>query len=353
MNNQTKKEVELTSGSIHPYSNESIHRTGTEIESLQKLAAIVTEFERRIELSYPGSETHPYHNVTQHLRPMCSAAVKIAQGCWEYGLQPNLIRVRAAARGHDALKGMDPLAMGVATEEEAAAQYSFLLLRSLGAPLEFCHGVKEDIEDTHAKAKPRSLEAQIVRAADLSNLAGLYETVLDNTKKLHREFEIISDTKIEYRRFVAKSIGFLDNYFSELIALTPAAFDDCGRSTWHIKSISNLIQMYREEFEKNEVILNLGVSVVPPQFVEVVSKDTLLISTSDCNPITCDPLRLTLPDTGEVLSIPDKSIDMILCKVGTPISQEEITRVLKTNGRVVRIESYPHLEGTLASSHGL
>lgn len=335
MNNQIEREEEQELSGIQSDTEGSLHVPGSHIESLQRLAGIVTEFERRIELAYPGGDTHPYHNVKHHVRPMCRAALKIAQGCWEYGLNPNLPRIRAAARGHDVLKGMDPLAMGVATEEEAAALYSFRLLRSLGAPLEFCHGVKNDIEDTHAKAKPRSLEAQIVRAADLSSLAESYEVVRDNTKRLHRELEIISNTKIEYKQFVAKSIGFLNNYFSELIALTPAAFDESGRSKWHVRSLSNLIQMYQEEFKEGEVILNLGVRTTLEQHV---NEDSLIISTADCDLATCDRLRLTLPSTGQVLSIPDRSMDRILCGAGTTMSQEEMSRVLKPNGITTLVE---------------
>ena len=232
----------------NPEQSQSAHSSHLNLER------IVEKFEEQIVTQYPPSSELPYHNCEHHLLTMRRDAFTLVDRCRKYGLNPDILVVRAAAMGHDAMTGTDPALHGASSPERLAALCSARLLRKLGAPAVFCQAVHDAIEDTEADAVARTLEARIIRAADLFSASRRYDEFLDNTRRLHVEYQRIHRKEIPFEQYVARSLAYLGRFMQEDISLTPLYFDTRGRSAWHVAVASNIVKIFKEYVPKGEVL---------------------------------------------------------------------------------------------------
>lgn len=180
----------------------------------------------------------PYHNFSHALRAL-SAAEVLLDSCERDGVTLDGDVVRWAVLFHDAGYVEDPSLHGCTHREAYAALLAERELLRLGASPDRVALVVEAVLATHADARPSAPEALVVRAADLAEVAGVYERFEENSRLLHEEAELLHGRPLPMDEWCASMRSVLSSYLDEDIRLT-SAHDVDGVSVFHSRALANL-----------------------------------------------------------------------------------------------------------------
>ncbi len=188
----------------------------------------------------------PYHNGF-HALTVYARASDIAGRYIGEGGEANLSLVKWSALLHDTHYAFKrPLGQ---SREEYSASVAERYLHSLGATQDFCVKVGEVIIDgTHRDGHFKTVEAQILRAADLHTFGGEYPEFFAATLALYLEECELTGKRIsfeEWKKNTAKVAAF---YQAQDIHLSSRYYDPSGSSKWHNNLERNL------EFFQDELI---------------------------------------------------------------------------------------------------
>lgn len=186
----------------------------------------------------------PYHNF-KHAKDVAARAEDLIDRCRRHGHDVEADVVRAAAYFHDAGYQDDPEAHGYATKEEHSAAIADRELDELGYGDAFRRKVRDCIIATEQRQDTPSIEAKILRAADLAGLAGDYDQFLESARKLRQEAEALHGEQPDrktWKEQVRKTVEF---YLGQDIRLTPE-HDQDGESVFHRKARENLERFLEE-----------------------------------------------------------------------------------------------------------
>ncbi len=178
----------------------------------------------------------PYHNFSHALKVVkkCEDLIK---RCARYGISVDKKVILIAALFHDVeyektIKGK--------TKEEHSADIARRELLKLGYSKSFIKKVEELILATNYEATPKTPEEKILRAADLSNLAGEYKMFLKNNNLLKKEYEYLNKVSLTKKQWKEKTRNTILYFLSQDIKLTPEHDNKKGKSIFHISALRNI-----------------------------------------------------------------------------------------------------------------
>jgi predicted metal-dependent HD superfamily phosphohydrolase len=202
------------------------------------------ELEAAIERLY--SSALPYHNFG-HALDTLDAADTIISHCKEEGIRVDAQVVYYALLLHDAGFHEDHDTLGYESKEAYSAQLAADLLNQHGVYDKTIEKVSAAILSTHRDGKFFSAEQKAVRAADLSGLAGDYETFRNNSKNLKSEYELLSGKSLTWGEWIDKAAETIRFYLSQEIRLTSYFSNENGESAFHLAVRRNLDQLLEEQ----------------------------------------------------------------------------------------------------------
>ena len=180
-----------------------------------------------------------YHNF-EHAKKVLDKSIEIANRCIEEGIEVDKDVLYIAAIFHDADYIENYKAKGFDSREELSANIAEEFLAKLQMKMDFIQNVKKTIMGTHKDSDFNSIEAKILRAADLSGLAGEYGEFEKNDKLLKQEFEYLNKVEISKEEWKQKTKELIEFYLSQDINLTSKYYDSEGESIFHKKAKENL-----------------------------------------------------------------------------------------------------------------
>jgi len=282
----------------------------------------------------------------------------LAERCRHCGIHVSIEVLVWAALFHDALFGKDPREFGCSTPEELSAKVAAEEMRKLGYLEHMIAAVIDAIKPTNAGVMPVTVEAKILRAADLSRMAGAYSDFREDFDKLAAEFGFEGGWD-----FFWPNLHGMVAYLWPEIRLTPQYWGTNHASEWHTNVARNIIRNYgvlcAERGEEPKVLIEIGPGRLP---ISLFRKHTPLELIIGVEPSQADrkvaavlsvetaKLRnsapeIILPGTADALPIPDDAGDIVMANVALrcpdALSPQELLRVLSlSDGRLEVIESY-------------
>lgn len=140
-----------------------------------------------VEITRPYyEETLEYHNFNGHILGTWESARKIARLCIGSGLAVNLDVIDRSVLFHDA-DVHKPLTKRYPTLERRSAAIARKELRKYGDPEDTILHTSASIISTTYGVKPKSIEAAIIKRADILNIGQDYKTFISNSVRLLRE----------------------------------------------------------------------------------------------------------------------------------------------------------------------
>jgi predicted metal-dependent HD superfamily phosphohydrolase len=211
----------------------------------------------------------PYHNFQHALRAV-EVGLKIANRCEREGLGINRVVVYYALLFHDAGYHLDHKNEGYNTKEEYSAFLAGESLQKAGVNDKIIKLTQKAILATTQSAEFCSIEETIVRVADLSEMAGVYEAFLDNNKKLKEEQELLTGKEIHWEEWKEQTNKVIKFYLSQDIRLTSAYENKNGKSVFHLKAKENLEKFLKEkEGDLKKILSPQQVSAYRKKFGEL------------------------------------------------------------------------------------
>jgi predicted metal-dependent HD superfamily phosphohydrolase len=183
----------------------------------------------------------PYHN-QHHAKTVTEHARELAFRALREGLDVNLTQITLAALLHDSGYEHAPKTI---TREQHSANLTAKLLQKWGYT-EHIQAVQEIILATEKGTPPKTLEQQIVRAADLKDIGGAWETFKTNSINLKEEAEYLSGKQITQGAWNTGTCQIIGYYLSQDINITSGYYDTDGTSTWHRQAANNLARYVGE-----------------------------------------------------------------------------------------------------------
>jgi len=180
----------------------------------------------------------PYHSFS-HVEEAMERADELLERCERHGIDVDTEVVRAALLFHDAGYHRDPEEDGFDSREALSASIARTELEDAGMGSGTIDRVVDCIMATRPEATPHTTEDKIVRAADLSGLAGDYEEFLDDAGALREEYAYLHGERQPLQAWVEGVRRTLQFYLAQDIHLTPE-HDDGDESQWHRAVRQNL-----------------------------------------------------------------------------------------------------------------
>lgn len=286
-------------------------------------------------------EAKPYHNAL-HAIEVRDRALKFAELAASQGRGVDFEAVELAALGHDACFGADYRRAGFTSMEEMSANVCVQVLIGLGVSRDTADTVKTAILATHPQGTLRTVEAKILRAADLGGLADDYEEGFDRLMS-----EIGAK---DARQFYLESLKLLMRYLWPEIRLSDGFYNLRGASGWHNRVLDNLVGHFRRLFDE-PVVLEVGAGANPivlqmdtPGLVigvepdETARKDAVIILSG------AEKRELIVPGRGDAIPLSKCPDEMLFVNTALirpeAVCLPEINRLLCPNGTVSVVESY-------------
>jgi predicted metal-dependent HD superfamily phosphohydrolase len=191
------------------------------------------------------SDTLPYHNF-RHVLDTLKAADTIIGHCLEEGIRVDEKVVYYALLFHDAGFQENHDALGYECKEAYSAKLAADMLDERGIYANIIGKVTAAILSTRREAKFVSVEQKAVRAADLSGLAGDYETFHKNSRNLKSEYELLAGEALTWAEWVDKAAETIRIYLMQEIRLTSYFTDEDGESAFHQAVRKNLVRLLEE-----------------------------------------------------------------------------------------------------------
>ena len=194
------------------------------------------------------SDVLPYHNF-EHIEQTLSSADRIVARCLQENIRINLQVVYYALLFHDAGYHEDHRAKGHATREAYSAHLARAVLDEFDVPDRDIDKTLAAILATEKDASFVTVEQKVVRAADLSGMAGPYDQFLVKSLKLKRELEYLNNKEVTWHQWQVKSRDVLNHYMAQEIRLTSYFYNDSGESEFHAQVRENLRRLMAEPAE--------------------------------------------------------------------------------------------------------
>lgn len=182
----------------------------------------------------------PYHNFGHALKVL-TRCEELMRRCERYGIDFIREAVVWAALGHDEEFGADFKALGFQTMEQMSAAVMTQDMEQQKIADTVVNIAADAVVATHWQSVPQSVEAKILRAADLWGLGGDFREYMVDRDRVMRE-AAASDEVI----FTKRNLTFLATYVWPEIRLTSEYADCAGRSIWHTVVVRNFALAYQD-----------------------------------------------------------------------------------------------------------
>jgi predicted metal-dependent HD superfamily phosphohydrolase len=186
-----------------------------------------------------------YHNF-EHALDVVYKCRGLVVKCRAYNVSVDERMLVLAALFHDAGYHNNHEEQGFESKEEYSADIAEQELSRLGLDEELIQAVKDCIIATHRNKPFETAEQKVLRAADLSGLAGSYEDFLANNRLLKKEQEYLQDRQIQDDEWKGVVKNLIEFYLSQDIQLTPEHNDEDGVSIFHKQAQENLDRFLAE-----------------------------------------------------------------------------------------------------------
>lgn len=307
-------------------------------------------------LARPYYGARPYHNWA-HAKRVLAVSLALAERCGEYGISVIEEVLVWAALFHDALYTENSREFGCATAEELSAQVAMQEMAKHGKPEWMIRLVSGAIRATSAKVFPATVEAKILRAADLSGMARGFSDYREDFERLITEFHFSSAWE-----FFWPNLQAMIGYLWPQIALTPQYQNARGASDWHERVLDNIARNYYDLCFARGVEPRVAVEIGPGQlpismFRQVPNeliigiepddsarRDAAFFSRDAAERAGRSP-ELIVPGNSSAIPLADHTIGEILManvalRCPEAVNEPEFLRVLRGGGRVEVIETY-------------
>lgn len=203
-------------------------------ENLDNLEFALSELAREFYIDLP------YHNF-EHATHTLDVSLALTEYCEENELSVNRKVIIASALLHDANFHIPIEDHGFRSKEEYSAQIAAEVLPNLGYENDEIAHVQSSIRSTERNIECESLEAKIIRRADLDNLTGSLPELMQNSWKLWLEAWQLSggSLSLKFDDWMCGIHTNLQAYFDEDVSF--GEFDEVnGRSAFLAAALRNI-----------------------------------------------------------------------------------------------------------------
>lgn len=172
----------------------------------------------------------PYHNFS-HALDVLAAGEEILARCRDERITVAAEVVYPALLLHDAGYHEDYAARGYDSREALSAGLAETELRHHQYPPRLIEAVQAAILSTRLGESCETIEARVVKAADLSGLAADYNLFLQNSMRLWREDTLLKGVEVSWQEWRAHAVDTIERLLSEDLGVSSACYADDGE-TW-------------------------------------------------------------------------------------------------------------------------
>ena len=331
-----------------PVSRSPFVKPGT-YRSLAEITSLLRAEAKQFYYPLPGQAV--YH-VWEHVQRNEEVVLKLIERFRESGRSVDKEIVLQANILHDAFYHVPPHCLGFESKEHLAACFAYHRLIQLGATEEHARTVEFVIAATNPLIEFESMEALILRAADLAGIAVDFDIFENNTWRLFEEAKRFGFIH-PYERFVRDSLRHLAVYLVKDLRVTGEGTDGHGVSTFHLNAMRNILALARKSLPQITVELQFGldqngsidrlsgdgqdrtcsaVRVVVEEDSEKREACSQRLQIGDAK----NHLLFVLPGSARAIPLPDRSCDALIGvpptdsgKEADPLIRAEIDRVLR------------------------
>lgn len=187
----------------------------------------------------------PYHNFS-HVMEALAISRDLIQRCRDadMSVQPEI--VYGAILFHDAGYQHDHQQGGHESKEAYSALLAGRVLNGYGFAALRIEAIQQAILATRCGAPCTTLEARIVRAADLAGLASPYRLFMLNARRLWREEVILSNHEMSWQDWRDQAANILDRFLGEDLGFSPACYAADGVAWLNKHGMDNLERLRQE-----------------------------------------------------------------------------------------------------------
>jgi len=189
----------------------------------------------------------PYHNFGHALETLASAR-ELVERCRDADMDIEAAIVYPAALFHDAAYHEDYRQHGYDSKEAYSAALAVRVMHHYGYANARIHAVRSAILSTECGVACESIEARLVRAADLSGLGTSYRLFIQNALRLWREDIILSGRDVSWDSWRDQAVGVLEQFLDEDLGLSPACYAPDGEAWLNKHGRENLERLRCEPF---------------------------------------------------------------------------------------------------------
>lgn len=187
----------------------------------------------------------PYHNFS-HVIETLLVSRELVERCREADMDVEPAVIYPAILFHDAGYHEDHRRHGHDSKESYAAILAGRVLHHYGYSHADIHAIQAAIASTQCGVPCNSLEARIVRAADLSGLAAGYYLFRQNAMRLWREEAILSGREVLWEDWRDQAVGILEIFLADDLGFSPGCYAPDGEAWLNKRGRDNLDRLRQE-----------------------------------------------------------------------------------------------------------
>lgn len=184
----------------------------------------------------------PYHNLG-HALDVLAASEELLARCHGEGIRVDAEVVYPALLLHDAGYHQDHVARGFESKEALSADLAASELRRHQYPPKLIEAVQAAILSTRCGAICETIEARVVKAADLSGLAADYQLFLQNSMRLWREDTLLRAVETPWPEWRRRAAGTIERLLSEDLGVSSACYAADGETWLARKGLANIARL--------------------------------------------------------------------------------------------------------------
>lgn len=317
----------------------------------------------------------PYHG-EPHPHIVWGRADRIMGVVEQLGIPVNRSVVKTAAFVHDAGYPFNHQVIqvnpgngfqGCQSKERMTSLLVMAGLRQFGLPDEFIRAVGYAVDGSNPEGSIDTLEAKILRAADLGGLMQGYEGFSKDWEALRIESAIAQGKpEVDPITFARGVVAYLNLFLMVRIELTPHYYDANGASAFHAIALGNIIRKLHDVWGEGNLRVvgefGCGRMPAPVDMPELFDPNTLYLGTDiGVRDLHCaheqlkaanklspqhHPMCLLIPGEKKGISFPTGCLDTMVVRNGfkdirwTGFPLINLVRPLKRGGRMIVIETY-------------